>query len=165
MPVIPTPRRLQADLTIVVVPERLRVRSRRDRCERRHRQARLREAAALLEFVLGVDEGFGAGFDGDAVVDKQLRVLVRHMLVIKRDRVRALDDRAQILKVGVVADADITEDLRRRLVLTRREHASVHAELDSFCLHHSCQLAVAKHGDNRHPIRVTHAPHCSRPTD
>ena len=87
------------------------------------------------------------------------------MLMVEGDRIRATHDRAQILELGVIAEAHIAEHLRRRGILTRGEHAGLHAEFDRFRLHHPCQLAVADDGDDGHPIGVTHPAHCSRPSD
>ena len=88
--------------------------------------ARLGQAAALLELVLGVQERVGAGFDGHASVDKQLRVLVGHVLVVEGDGVRAVRDRAQVSEVGVVPEPHVAEDLGGGILPRRGEHAGLH---------------------------------------
>lgn len=80
-----------------------------------------------------------------------------YVFVIEGDHVAALRERTQRVEVAVVADDDITDDLRRGILRGVTEELEPDAERDARLVCHTSELAPADHAD----YRERHAPRVS----
>lgn len=108
MPVIATPARLHAHLTIHRFPESARVFHAGDRSKWRDWRAHLFKTRTHYEFVLGIEQSIGLGLHVVALSDKCAQVFRWHMLMVKSHGIRSGYNATQIVEVCVIADDHVS---------------------------------------------------------
>ena len=115
-----------------------------------HREAELRQPGAHGELVLGVAQRIRSGSHRDTAVDQGAQHLLRHVLVVEGDHVRALGEGGDGREIPVVPHGCRGE--RSGGSLSLGEHPQLDAERNGWGDHHARELAATDDRDGRrHP--------------